>query len=297
MLVLFLPARALAADGDGDGFEDAADNCPKVSNEDQKDSDGDGVGDVCDLGAPCSEGAACFSDHCALPADGGPGVCCDEACAEYCNACTAADKQDGGPDGVCGHRLAGAIIKKGCLGKQVVIRTECDGKGNAESLFVVECGEYACVEGVCLPSCMANADCAQFAWCDTEAHTCKEKQMPGSPCAEDEACMMGNCAEGVCITGTMDVCAPDGRFMISPDGSTTDCAPYICKGERCVPQCVSIDDCSEGNVCDPSGDCIPPPVIDPGSFSCGTPGPGAGGAGWLLLLAGLCAWARRQRSP
>jgi hypothetical protein len=36
-------------DYDGDGFEDAVDNCPQVSNKSQTDADGDGVGDACDL--------------------------------------------------------------------------------------------------------------------------------------------------------------------------------------------------------------------------------------------------------
>jgi hypothetical protein len=35
-------------DGDGDGKADCYDNCPTVSNPDQKDSDGDGAGGVCD---------------------------------------------------------------------------------------------------------------------------------------------------------------------------------------------------------------------------------------------------------
>lgn len=35
-------------DTDGDGFDDADDNCPEESNQDQADLDGDGVGDLCD---------------------------------------------------------------------------------------------------------------------------------------------------------------------------------------------------------------------------------------------------------
>jgi len=40
---------AWASDLDGDGIEDAIDNCPAIPNPDQTDSDGDGAGDICDL--------------------------------------------------------------------------------------------------------------------------------------------------------------------------------------------------------------------------------------------------------
>jgi hypothetical protein len=35
-------------DSDGDGIPDSADNCPTVANADQRDTDGDGLGDACD---------------------------------------------------------------------------------------------------------------------------------------------------------------------------------------------------------------------------------------------------------
>jgi hypothetical protein len=35
------------ADGEGDGWPDAADNCPQVWNPSQDDYDGDGLGDAC----------------------------------------------------------------------------------------------------------------------------------------------------------------------------------------------------------------------------------------------------------
>ena len=38
-------------DSDGDGIGDLCDNCPLASNPDQEDSDGDGTGDACDVGA------------------------------------------------------------------------------------------------------------------------------------------------------------------------------------------------------------------------------------------------------
>ena len=41
-------ATTVGHDEDGDGVDDACDNCPHVANADQVDSDGDGVGDACD---------------------------------------------------------------------------------------------------------------------------------------------------------------------------------------------------------------------------------------------------------
>ncbi len=38
----------IPVDSDSDGVPDADDNCPKVSNSDQGDNDGDGLGDACD---------------------------------------------------------------------------------------------------------------------------------------------------------------------------------------------------------------------------------------------------------
>jgi hypothetical protein len=47
-LASLLPRTALAADSDGDGIDNAVDNCPLVINASQADADSDGVGDACD---------------------------------------------------------------------------------------------------------------------------------------------------------------------------------------------------------------------------------------------------------
>ena len=49
-------------DTDGDGIGDVCDNCPDDSNPNQADGDCDGTGDVCDGTMDCSEGTDCDSD-------------------------------------------------------------------------------------------------------------------------------------------------------------------------------------------------------------------------------------------
>lgn len=53
------PAGMLVADGDGDGIQDAADNCPVKHNPGQENRDGDAFGDVCDSCASSEGGASC----------------------------------------------------------------------------------------------------------------------------------------------------------------------------------------------------------------------------------------------
>lgn len=60
------------ADHDGDTIDDAVDNCPDVANEDQADTDGDGIGDACnDADDTDGDEYANLLDNC--PDDANPG--------------------------------------------------------------------------------------------------------------------------------------------------------------------------------------------------------------------------------
>jgi len=80
-------------DSDGDTICDKADNCPSVNNPDQKDSDGDGIGDACDSDTPPPP------DRCAdLGGDtDGDGFCNK---VDNCPAVNNPDQTDSDGDGI-----------------------------------------------------------------------------------------------------------------------------------------------------------------------------------------------------
>ena len=79
-----------ANDADGDDIHDDVDNCPGMSNPDQADSDGNGVGDVCDIVDTDGDGIPDDGDGSSIPGDapctGGETDDCDDNCPETPNA-------------------------------------------------------------------------------------------------------------------------------------------------------------------------------------------------------------------
>ena len=60
-----IPNNDSVMDADGDGIADAMDNCPSISNPDQRDDDQDGIGDTCDaLIDSDGDGIADAADNC-----------------------------------------------------------------------------------------------------------------------------------------------------------------------------------------------------------------------------------------
>jgi hypothetical protein len=88
-------------DNDGDGVLDADDNCPTVSNPQQEDNDGDGDGDACDTDDD-DDGVTDGSDNCPLTANAGQADGDNDGLGDPCDPCT---DRDGDGQGMPGSPL------------------------------------------------------------------------------------------------------------------------------------------------------------------------------------------------
>lgn len=141
------------------------------------------------LGASCTTGAQCVSGHCS------DGVCCDSACGNACDACSAA--LGASADGVCTYAV---------------------GEGSPS------CAPFACNGSSpwCPSVCSSNAECGEGFHCS--GFTCVPGKPVGAVCSSNAECENGRCVDGRCcssacsgicercdVEGAEGVCSPAGR--------------------------------------------------------------------------------------
>jgi hypothetical protein len=252
-------------------------------------------------GASCAIDAECGTGHCV------DGVCCESACGGQCQACdvpgqlgkcvAAKGKPHGtraacakgtdpcsealcdGTDGTKCAAFVGAEVScrdASCASGAATAAASCNGSGACPAATTTSCGAYACDGAACRTTCSTTNDCAKGYACDA----------------------------GACQPHPTS-CSDDLRSMITTDGKTTDCAPYLCRGDKCPSSCVSTGDCAAGYACDTDGTCVP--AVQPSSSSdgggcaLGAPGDshaasGARGLAGVALAIVVAARARRRRS-
>ncbi|MBI4702217.1 MAG: hypothetical protein HY744_13900 [Deltaproteobacteria bacterium] len=296
-------AVAAGIDADGDCIDDGSPSCQQNGLCDGKGAcqyypKSDGCTPV-----PCADGAQCKSGFCV------DGVCCENACAGGCEACTAALKANG-PDGLCGPVAADTDPDDDCAEDEKYPGSckadgLCDGTGNcrehakadtgcgpadcdgvelAAALCdgagtcvqkTLSCAPFDCQGGACTKSCSDDRDCASGAWCDQGE--CAFWLDNGEACSGDAQCQSATCTDGVCCT-------------------KPDCAPYRCGPEgTCLQVCASTLDCAAGHVCTSARQCVPAGGAAPGEDGCGCRAAGRGESGRFWLLAGLVAAAATRR--
>ena len=229
------------ADLDGDGVPNEEDNCPDDANADQTDTDGDGIGDACDVVE--RPGSCDTSDDCALTE-----VCVGGSCDEV--SC--------GGDADCpGDAL--------CVGTRCRNAPPCEGDADCADVLGV------CEGGQCQPGCQTNEECGGTRLTECIAGECLATCTGDGSCGEGELCDGGVCVPVECEGTGLEGC-PEGQRC---DGAGR-CEPYTAcdddldciEGEFCddgicepLEPCLSDLNCGSGEICE-AGYCLPVDACD-----------------------------------
>lgn len=240
-------------------------------------------------GVSCLRDGQCGSGRCV------DGVCCESSCAGSCQRCDTAGaagqcRPVSGEDGACtGQSTCVAGTCKRLPGQNCGLADQCasgrcvDGVC-CESDCTGAC--ETCVSGQCQPIVSAPSDtCTGESWCDAagecgpiagsacagpcpRGHVCVAGvcMLPaplGTPCTDDNACVSGQCTDGVCCEsaclGQCRRCRADGRCEYLPIGSEEvgDC---LASDETCGPGGVCVG--TLGSVCGSGSDCVSGHCVD-----------------------------------
>lgn len=183
-----LADMGVCSDVDGDEVQDQIDNCPGVANNDQTDSDGDGVGDACEGGSVCGNGVIDPGEECD-GSDFGGATCDSEGYDGGSLSCTDDCEIDTSLCTLCGNG-----VREG--------DEQCDGL----DLGGATCEDVGCDSGtpMCTFSCQLDYTfCSSCTVCDGDG-ICEEGEECDTcnDCADDPSCSPPGCdGDGVCEIG------------------------------------------------------------------------------------------------
>jgi hypothetical protein len=251
------------------------------------------------LGTTCKESRECGDGFCA------DGVCCNSPCDGTCEACnlpkalgycipvtgSPAHNHPACPaapaatpckqltcDGITRDQCVGFVgptvtcRQPSCAMGLATSAAVCDGKGNCAEQVSQKCEPFVCQGASCGAKCKADTDCSAKFQCDLAAGDCVPRS--GASCDGDHT-------------------------LTTPDGKTSDCAPYKCEGASCRRSCSSVLDCVLPSICDEATrTCLPAPSNPTADAGCAAlDGGSRSPASPLALLAALALAARVARRP
>jgi MYXO-CTERM domain-containing protein len=252
----------------------------------------------------CTDGVATLEAFC-----NGAGSCPavqTQECGTYgCDATACHGDCDSDADCAPGAWCSGGL----CLGKRD-LGVECGGNN--------ECLSGLCVDGFC---CNLGCD-GQCEACDVAGSEGTCVAVTGAPHGGRTPCTSdGGVCGGACNGDDRTACAYPGEETVCREASCADgraveeatcngrgscpapestlCDPYLCGEDACAETCEEDDECAPGHRCI-KGSCLGPDQIAQllGNYAVeggGGCSAGAGGAGWLALLAVLGGFLVRRR--
>ncbi|MCC6217547.1 MAG: hypothetical protein IT376_22000 [Polyangiaceae bacterium] len=232
-------------------------------------------------GVACGGANECNSGYCA------DGVCCDAACNQPCQSCSAAKKQSGAngacgptkgdtdPDadcaadgstcgqtgncngsGACKLASVGTVCGTTTCANALQTGQQCDGAGTCSNASSVPCAAgYACLSAsVCATSCTDDTQCAAGYFCGA-GNACVPAQPTGATCDRARQCANAYCVDGYCCNGqcagTCQACS--AAKTGSANGTCAPVQPATDPDNECAatPQAT----CQENGACDGAGAC------------------------------------------
>jgi hypothetical protein len=217
-------------------------------------------------GKACTGDTQCASGFCT------DGVCCDQNCNGFCEACDLAPSP-----GTC-KPVASGQDPDGECGGQGACNGTCDGSGGCNWPSAVSCTlASGCSGGFTGPGqCNGYGLCAPTTSCNGN-FACSSSSSCGSFCTSSQGCQKGySCSLGDCVKGTIatgSACGTEGSCQTGDCSDAfsandcpaqnicvacdedTDCPSGRCEGCACEDRLKSGQTCNESNDC-LSGACL-----------------------------------------
>ncbi len=221
----------------------------------------------------CDVASDCVSMLCAMM------KCIAPSCTDHVKDGNETDVDCGGPDCSPCATGDGCLAMRDCVSGDYCASTmTCAAQGALGAMCAADdaCGSGNCVDDVCCDTPAASCDGCKACNLAGSVGTCSNVPLGSDPhaactanaamceaetCQGDGTCALTDgtsCAPTTCTAATQTSYACAAMVCVP---TTLSCAPYTCSGTACAGTCASDIDCSGGDYCNASGDCVPEKVV------------------------------------